>query len=429
LIYEIIHNEFQLSAAEKKLSLLLQYDYCDADGVASSTTATTRTNNPQELPFTMSKLIVVGDDMKIVQVFRNIISNAIKFSPVGSNIYICASWVGTGSDHDDTREKSTSFTPKRQQLRRRLGRQQQEQGRRYTDEYRQFHRSQTVTLSKTKQDIVVTPKGCMKLTIRDEGPGLTKPQIEHIFEENTQFNVNELQGGQGSGLGLYIAKGIVNHHEGNIHVSSKGLGHGTTFTITLPLYEQQEQQQLLQVAEKLDGDISVVHKDQHSDRMITTETTSMFDLTSVSVDEELGAIPTTTAYPSASPQQGRQQQRSLNILIVDDSITNRKLLSRVLTNHGHNCDQASNGLEAYEMTSSCKYDCILMDYEMPVMDGPTAVSKIRHTFQEAVLIVGITGNMLPEDVQHFTSCGADCVLSKPVRFDDLYSFWTSMNLI
>jgi CheY-like chemotaxis protein len=419
LIYETINNEFQLSATEKKMALRLRYDYDDVDGVASSTTATVPTNNPQELPFAMSKLIVIGDDMKLVQVVRNLISNAIKFSPVGSNIHICASWVGTESNHDDAPEKS-----KRQQLRRRLGRQQQ-QGRRDTDEHQ---RRRTVTLGKTKQDIVVTPKGCIKLTIRDEGPGLTKPQIEHIFEENTQFNANELQGGQGSGLGLYIAKGIVNHHDGNIQVSSKGLGHGTTFTITLPLYEQQEQQQLLQVAEKLDGDMSGVHKDQHRNRVITTETSSVFDSTSVSVDEELGTIPTTTAYSSVPPQQGRQQ-RSLNILIADDSITNRKLLSRVLTNHGHNCHQASNGLEAYEMASSCKYDCILMDYEMPVMDGPTAVSKIRHSFQEVVLIVGITGNMLPEDVQHFTSCGADCVLSKPVRFDDLYSFWTSVNLI
>jgi CheY-like chemotaxis protein len=422
LIYDTVKNEFQLSAARKQQSLHLRYDLDDAP------TGIVGMDTPSELPIDMSRLVVIGDDMKLVQVFRNLISNGIKFSPVGSTIHIGASWVRVdgGADGEETtsspqhREQRWTVRPGRRRKRRPS----------HDEKHRWVLRHQTVTLSKTKQDIVVVPKGRIRLTIRDEGPGLTKPQLEQIFEENTQFNVNELQGGQGSGLGLYIARGIVNHHKGNIQVSSQGLGHGTTFTITLPLYEQLfEQQDPQEELVGMEGGTSVDTN--------TTRTESILHTTTASIDEEQGTLPapppppptaiTTSLHLQQPPRQ--RNERSLNILVVDDSVTNRKLLSRVLTNHGHYCDQASNGLEACEMAISYDYDCILMDYVMPVMDGPAAVSKIRNELRRVVLIVGITGNMLPEDVQHFTSCGANCVLPKPVKFDDLYNVWKSMNLI
>jgi CheY-like chemotaxis protein len=69
-----------------------------------------------------------------------------------------------------------------------------------------------------------------------------------------------------------------------------------------------------------------------------------------------------------------------------------------------------------------------MDYEMDTMDGPMACQKIRR-MGSYVFIIGITGNMLPEDVTYFMNCGANCVLAKPLKFDELFSVWTTMNLL
>ena len=61
--------------------------------------------------------------------------------------------------------------------------------------------------------------------------------------------------------------------------------------------------------------------------------------------------------------------------------------------------------------------------EMPVMDGPTAAKEIRETLKDDVNIVGITGNVLPEDVRFFRSCGANDVLAKPVKMHDIIASW------
>jgi CheY-like chemotaxis protein len=72
--------------------------------------------------------------------------------------------------------------------------------------------------------------------------------------------------------------------------------------------------------------------------------------------------------------------------------------------------------------SDQQYDCILMDYEMPRMDGPTSAKHIRNMGLD-VFILGITGNVLPEDVEYFKSCGANDVLAKPVKLTEIECVW------
>ena len=122
----------------------------------------------------------------------------------------------------------------------------------------------------------------------------------------------------------------------------------------------------------------------------------------------------------------------LNILVVDDAATNRRLLTRLLTNHGHMCDGAEDGNQAVrlvaanmkqdEETGKPLYDTILLDYEMPEMNGPTAAKEMRRMGCDA-FIVGITGNVLPDDVDYFISCGANEVLPKPFNITDLEGLW------
>jgi signal transduction histidine kinase len=81
------------------------------------------------------------------------------------------------------------------------------------------------------EELKVKQSGYLRVSVTDTGAGMTEEQLSKLFQAGVQFNVNELQAGQGSGLGLYITKGIVEQHEGELRATSPGLGLGTTFAI------------------------------------------------------------------------------------------------------------------------------------------------------------------------------------------------------
>lgn len=234
-------------------------------------------------------------------------------------------------------------------------------------------------------------KACdLQLSVIDSGAGMSPEQVEKVFGAGVQFNVNELQAGQGSGLGLYIAKGIMEQHGGTLTVASEGLGKGCAFTMTMPLYNIPEVQA----------------------RQPSSESTAL----------ESGG-------ESSDDQDG---PRGFRILVVDDSATNRKLLSRLLRNQGHTCDQAEDGQLAVDHVADCvkkgiRYHTILLDYEMPVMNGPAASRELRRLGCDS-FIVGITGNVLPEDVDHFKQRGASAVLPKPFKLSRLEEVWVEFGV-
>lgn len=110
----------------------------------------------------------------------------------------------------------------------------------------------------------------------------------------------------------------------------------------------------------------------------------------------------------------------MNILIVDDSLLNRKTMMRLIHSLNHTCSQASDGDVAVDMVAAAMqrtetiYDVILMDNEMPVMRGRDAVKKIRDLGYKGV-VLGVTGNSLQEDIDDFKTMGADEVLLKPLN--------------
>jgi CheY-like chemotaxis protein len=231
----------------------------------------------------------------------------------------------------------------------------------------------------------------LKVRVIDSGAGMTADQVSKVFGVGVQFNANELQGGNGTGLGLHIAKGIMEQHGGTLNVSSEGIGRGSTFTLKIPIH-------------------NVLPENDKSASLDNTERRRSLSVT-VPTDFE------------ASP---------LKILIVDDAAMNRKLLARLLRNHGHQCDEAEDGdvavrLVKQGMDDSQPYDTVLLDNEMPVMDGPTAAEQMRQIGSD-VFIVGITGNLLAEDVAHFKEKGANAVLPKPFKLSDLESLWVEYDV-
>ena len=222
---------------------------------------------------------------------------------------------------------------------------------------------------------------------------MTQDQLGKVFDSGVQFNRNKNQKGGGSGLGLFIAKGIVDQHNGTLSVASDGLGAGTSFLFKLPVYGKPEaQKESSKPLNLVERDVSITEK------------------VSSSWLDELG-----------------ERDQCYRILVVDDAPMNRKLLTRLLLKRGHEVDMAEDGLQAYkkvvaEKKEGRRYDTILMDFQMPVMDGPTATQQIRMEGCDS-FIVGITGNVLPQDVEHFKMCGADGVLGKPFQVEELENMW------
>ena len=328
-IWDLIEQtvaEFKLPAATKKITLDLKLNG-DKGG----------DNQADALPFDVVSQKVIGDSVRITQVVRNLISNALKFTPETKHITVTARWRKRG----EFLNQNKSFELKNRE----------------------------VQTSKCSGELV--------LSVRDTGAGMTREQLGKLFGQGVQFNVNELQAGNGSGLGLYIAKGIAEQHEGTLVADSEGLGLGTTFTLTVPLYEIPDEKEDIEAA---------LERKQN---------------------------------------QSKFEIPKLRVLIVDDAATNRKLLGRLLKLRGHTVDEAEDGHLAVEKIKTMKddptnkpFELVLMDYEMPTMNGPTAASEIRKLGSD-VFIVGITGNMMAEDVEFFTSSGANAVLPKPFKMTAL----------
>lgn len=185
------------------------------------------------------------------------------------------------------------------------------------------------------EDKSLRPRGFIDIRVIDTGVGMTENQLKTVFHDGVQFGANKLQGGGGSGLGMFIARSIVEQHSGSLNVESKGLGLGSTFIAKLPLY---------------------------------------FDSTHPPSGTELEnteySTPSSNVGAHVTPQSADFQEFSpQRILVVDDAAPNRKLLIRLLQKRGHSCDGAVDGKEAVALVkqnlSGNSYDTILLDHEMP----------------------------------------------------------------
>jgi len=227
-----------------------------------------------------------------------------------------------------------------------------------------------------------------------------------------QFNANQLQAGQGSGLGLFISKGLAEQHGGGLTVTSKGLGLGATFIFDLPLFMYEAE-----MTPFGSGRVKPSFKASRKDRS-RENSKKVAPISYLVPEDEISVIPDLEAPPP----------RPVRVMVVDDAVSNRKLLMRILKAKGYECDGAEDGQQAVDLYVSLRrkgepVDAILMDFEMPVMDGPTATKRIRELGCNC-FIVGVTGNVLPQDIDHFRAQGANAVLAKPLNVDVFESMLT-----
>ncbi len=135
----------------------------------------------------------------------------------------------------------------------------------------------------------------------------------------------------------------------------------------------------------------------------------------------LGAIP---KLPSISEQHLTESLRKLSILLAEDNVMNKRLATRLLEKRGHRITSVSNGKEALEAMAQGRFDVILMDVQMPVMDGWMATQAIRERERgttQHVPIVALTAHAMKHDQDQCLAAGMDGFLSKPFQPAELYA--------
>ena len=118
------------------------------------------------------------------------------------------------------------------------------------------------------------------------------------------------------------------------------------------------------------------------------------------------------------------EEKKLRILLAEDNLMNQKIAKNAISKMGYEIDIANNGLEALNMYIATKYDIILMDIQMPEMDGITATKKIRDFenemfIEKKVKIIAFTANFLKEDLDLYKQSDMDDYISKPFKSSEL----------
>ena len=222
-------------------------------------------------------------------------------------------------------------------------------------------------------------------SVKDTGMGIPIDRQEAIFDEFTQADSSSTRKHGGTGLGLSISKRIVEKMQGEIWAESM-LGLGSTFSFTMVFEKAPELMEL------------------EANSASTTSSGSQ------SVDREKakpGGADSTTA------------TTGLDILMAEDNADNRLLVQAFLKKTSHRLTIVENGAEAVQAIKANKYDLVLMDIQMPVMDGYTATKEIRTWEQaegrDATPVIALTAHALNEDIQKSLDAGCDEHLTKPIK--------------
>ncbi|MBF0294992.1 MAG: response regulator [Magnetococcales bacterium] len=215
--------------------------------------------------------------------------------------------------------------------------------------------------------------GRIRFAIADTGIGIPEDKLETIFQPFRQADLSTTRQYGGSGLGLSICALLVEHMGGRIHVEST-VGKGSVFDFTLVL-------------------------------------------PAAGPDQELPVV-TVVRQSSRERSASDAGERSLSILVAEDSEDNRILLRAFLKSGGHRLDFAENGEVAWEKFRQQRYDIVLMDLQMPILDGYATTRRIRdwelEHGVEPVPVIALTAHAMQEAASDAMEAGCDYYLSKPI---------------
>jgi PAS domain S-box-containing protein len=207
--------------------------------------------------------------------------------------------------------------------------------------------------------------GVIRFAVRDTGIGIEPEAVARIFEPFRQADVSTTRNYGGTGLGLSISRRLVEMMGGALEVDSiPGVGSEFHFTIGMPIAAEAE---------------------------------------------------ATGARASAPAKRG-----NLHVLIVEDNPVNQEVASTMLRRRGHSVDIVSNGREAVDAVARQRFDVVLMDLQMPILDGMAATAEIRANERgKRVPIIALTANAASGERDRCLAAGMDDYVAKPFRAADL----------
>jgi len=220
------------------------------------------------------------------------------------------------------------------------------------------------------------------ITVGDTGQGMTKEQVERLFDEYSRFNMELNRTVEGTGLGMSITKRLVEMMDGKIIVESEA-GKGSVFTV--------------RVAQTLTGS-----------EPLGKELAENLQSLRFSGESQLKEI-----------QKVREYMPYGSVLVVDDVETNLTVAMGLMTPYGLKIELLSSGIEALERIKEGNvYDIVFMDHMMPEMDGIETTKKIRETGYKKP-IIALTANAVAGQANMFLKNGFDDFISKPIDIRQL----------
>jgi len=230
------------------------------------------------------------------------------------------------------------------------------------------------------QVILEKQKDHVLISVKDNGQGIPENELEQLFAPFQRTSVQSTAGEKSTGLGLAIAKKIVNAHNGEIWVESI-VGKGTTFHLTLPF---------------------------SGETVLSKQTIEKKEP------------------PGSEKKQYRSSVKSSGILLVEDNITSRKVALKMLEKKGYQVDFAVNGHEAIEKLKVKNYGVVLMDLNMPEMDGFEAIKVIRDpnstvmNHDVPVIAMTATSTEFGQNSEELIKAGMNDFLLKPMHRQKLF---------
>jgi signal transduction histidine kinase/ActR/RegA family two-component response regulator len=227
----------------------------------------------------------------------------------------------------------------------------------------------------------------LSFEVIDTGYGIDNTELDRIFEPFVQTESGK-NSQEGTGLGLSISRNFARLLGGQISVSSK-LGEGTAFVLTIPIEPQ-----------------------------TLTESDPNLQAFSQFNDETLPQI---YRENRTEPQPELKVYSDLKVLLAEDNLVNQMVTLRILDRLGYKADIANNGLEVLEALKREPYNVVLMDMQMPKMDGLEAARQIHQLWdiQDRPIIIALSANALSEDRDRCLEAGMVDHVSKPVRINEL----------